>query len=256
MTTPALDLLLPGFTIGIDQGNPAFCGVTLVRSTKTILVDVSHNGRRALLLQELKRRGLRPQDIDLVVLTHAHWDHALNIDLFPNAEVLIHERERSYAQAPDPRDWATASYTGMILERHRLREVRDGDEIDAGVRILDTPGHTPGSIALLVDAEGGTAAITGDALPNARSALQGMPYLVFDDPVEARESITKIRAHATTIYPGHDRPFRLDGEALSYLGPGAIHITAQLEPWGSDASILLSTEAPHEQWLMKEQPFD
>lgn len=256
MAAPQIDLVLQGFTFGTDQGSPAFCGVTLVRSTKTILVDVSHNGRRALLIEELKRRGLRPQDIDMVVLTHAHWDHALNIDLFPNAEVLIHGSERRYAQAPDPRDWATASYTGLILERHRLREVREGDEIDAGVCILDTPGHTPGSISLLVDTEDGAAAITGDALPNARCALQGSPYLVFYDPEEARQSVAKIRRHATTIYPGHDRPFRLDGDTLNYHRPAAIRITAQLEPWGSDASVTLSTEPPRELWSMRDQPPD
>jgi N-acyl homoserine lactone hydrolase len=115
MATPEIDLLLQGFSLGTSEGSPAFCGVALVRAGRNILVDVSHNGRRELLLRKLKERGLRPADIDTVVLTHAHWDHCLNIDLFPNAEVIVHENKRRYAQAPDPRDWATASYTGLIL---------------------------------------------------------------------------------------------------------------------------------------------
>src|SRR5689334_6806362 len=99
---PSVDLLLQGFTLGTDQGSAAFCGVTLVRSAKTILVDVAHTGRRELLLARLKERGLGPQDIDMVVLTHAHWDHMLNIDLFTNADILISSNERRYANAPDP----------------------------------------------------------------------------------------------------------------------------------------------------------
>lgn len=245
-----VELLLQGFTLGTDQGSAAFCGVTLVRGTKTILVDVAHTGRRQLLLQKLAERGLRPQDIDTVVLTHAHWDHMLNIDLFTNAEVLVHETERKYLQAPDPEDWATPSYTGAILERMRLRSVREGDEIDQGVRILDTPGHTVGSMTLLVEQEGGTIGVTGDALPNARCALAGTPYLIFHDPALARESAAKIRSHCRTLYPGHDRPFRLDGDTVEYLIPTSIHITTQLEPGASDVGITLTGDTPRAVWSL------
>src|SRR4051812_48623537 len=120
---PDVELLLQGYRIQTDQGSPAFCGVTLVRSTKTILVDVAHTGRRTLLLDQLKQRGLRPEDIDLVFLTHAHWDHMLNIDLFTNAEVLVSTAEYRYAANPKPADWATPAYTGAILDRMRIRQV-------------------------------------------------------------------------------------------------------------------------------------
>jgi len=247
---PEVDLLLQGFTLGTDQGSAAFCGVTLVRSTKTILVDVAHTGRRELLLARLKERGLRPADIDMVVLTHAHWDHMLNIDLFQNADVLISTNERRYASAPNPDDWATPSYTGMVLERMRLREVSEGDEIDAGVKILETPGHSPGSITLMVEDDAGTIGITGDALPNARCALAGTPYLIFYDPAVARESASKIKAHCRTLYPGHDRPFRLDGDSITYLMGTSIRITTQMEPGASDVGVTLSAEAPRPVWSL------
>lgn len=247
---PEVDLLLQGFTLGTDQGSAAFCGVTLVRSTKTILVDVAHTGRRELLLAGLEQRGLRPQDIDLVVLTHAHWDHMLNVDLFTNAEIIISTNERRYASAPNPDDWATPSYTGMILERMRLREVSEGDEIDAGVRILDTPGHSPGSITLLVEDEAGTIGVTGDALPNARCALAGTPYLIFYDEVVARESAAKIKAHCRTLYPGHDRPFRLEGDSVTYLMPSSIRITTQMEPAVTDVGVTLTSETPRAVWAL------
>src|SRR5262249_18750908 len=118
------ELLLQGFTLGTHQGRAPLCGIPLLPGPKTILVALAPTGRRQLLLQKLAERGLRPQDIDTVVLTHAHWDHMLNIDLFTNAEVLVHETERRYLQAPDPEDWATPAYTGAILERMRLRSVR------------------------------------------------------------------------------------------------------------------------------------
>lgn len=97
---PTIEVLLQGFSLGTDQGNIAFCGVTLVRGAKTILVDSAHNGRRQLLLQRLSEHGLTPADIDYVFLTHAHWDHVLNVDLFPQAKVLIHPVERDYCKHP------------------------------------------------------------------------------------------------------------------------------------------------------------
>src|SRR5581483_5942504 len=76
--------VLQGFGFGTDQGTVGFCGVTLVQGGgKKILVDTAHIGRRQLLVQRLKEMGLSPRDIDVVVLTHAHWDHSLNMDLFP-----------------------------------------------------------------------------------------------------------------------------------------------------------------------------
>src|SRR3954470_532108 len=109
-----IDLLLHGFSLGTNQGNVAFCGVTLVRGTRNILVDVAHAGRKAMLIEALKTRGLTPDDIDAVFLTHAHWDHMLNIDLFPNARVLIHPREREYLKHPHDNDWATHRYASQV----------------------------------------------------------------------------------------------------------------------------------------------
>ena len=164
--------------------------------------------------------------------------------------MLISTNERRYASAPNPDDWATPSYTGMVLERMRLREVSEGDEIDAGVKVLETPGHSPGSITLMVEDEAGTIGITGDALPNARCALAGTPYLIFYDPAVARESASKIKAHCRTLYPGHDRPFRLDGDSVTYLMGTSIRITTQMEPGASDVGVTLSAETPRPVWSL------
>jgi len=73
-----------------------------------------------VLLERLQANGIRPEDIDRVVLTHAHWDHCHNVDCFPNAEVVLHENEREYIQAPHPQDWATPIWTQDVLARSRI----------------------------------------------------------------------------------------------------------------------------------------
>src|SRR3974390_1959921 len=99
---PRIDVLLEGFGVNTGAGLAALCAVLLIegpdRSGKLtrILVDPAHVGRRTFLLEALASRGLGPRDIDMVVLTHAHWDHVQNIDVFDHAPLLVHPDERRY----------------------------------------------------------------------------------------------------------------------------------------------------------------
>ncbi len=242
-----LDVLLHGFSFSTDTGRPAFCAVTLVESEgRLILVDTAHVGRRQELSAALARRGLSEANIDAVVLTHAHWDHAQNFDRFAGATLLLHPRERRYAGSPHANDWATPPWTGLALETHRIEEVAEGDELATGVRVIELPGHSVGSIGLLVETEAGTACVAGDAVHSAPVALSGEPALVFGSLSQACESIAKAVASADVIYPGHDRPFRImDGEA-DYLEPFALTIT-DLAP--DREGLRFETAAPAN-WVM------
>jgi N-acyl homoserine lactone hydrolase len=223
---PKITQLLQGFSMGTSQGNLAFCGVTLIEGSKRILVDVAHPGRRSLVTQKLAEQGLTPSDVDCVFLTHAHWDHMLNIDLFPNSKVLMNDVERQYIKRIDSHDWATMSYASSVIESMQAQSVSDGEEIDDGVTMLATPGHSLGSATLLVRGDDGTtSAICGDAFPNTGSIVSGMPRLVFGDPEAARHSISTLMERAQTFYPGHDRAFRLhDGGKFTYLEKTSIHV--------------------------------
>jgi glyoxylase-like metal-dependent hydrolase (beta-lactamase superfamily II) len=217
---------MQGFSLRTDQGSLGYCAVTLVRaSSGNILVDASHVGRRQYFLRRLAEKGLTPDDIDTVFLTHGHWDHMLNVDLFPNATFLIHPAEREYLRHPHANDWATPHYASMVVESYRLQEVREGDEIGPGLRVLDVPGHTRGSMALLVETADGVAAVCGDALPSAWSVRTGLPRLIFWDEQQARASVAKLLASAERFYPGHDRPFRVSEGKVDYLELTSVSVT-------------------------------
>jgi len=108
----------------------------------------------------------------------------------------------------------------------QTQSLSDGEEVDDGVSMLATPGHSKGSATLLVRGDDGTtSAICGDAFPNTLSIVSGMPRLVFGDPDAARRSISTLMERATTFYPGHDRAFRLqDGGKFSYLEKTSINL--------------------------------
>jgi len=233
-----IQTVLQGYSVSTSEGSIGYCAVTLLRGERTTLVDVGHVGRRSLLLERLKAIGFSPTDVDRVVLTHAHWDHCLNLDCFPDAEVLLHADELEYTQAPHPEDWATPVWTADVLARARVTSIREGDELEPGVRVMATPGHSPGSLTLLVETPEGIAGLVGDALPNRAAAGYLAPRLVFWDEDAARSSARRIVDTCRTIFPGHDRPFRVHNGAFSYIEPTSLEIL--FAPRDEDGRLLAS----------------
>ena len=77
---------------------------------RRILVVGGHVGRRSFLENALKAKGLPPEDIDITIMSRAHWDHSQNYDLFQHAPMLVHPLERKYAHKPHRNDWATPAW--------------------------------------------------------------------------------------------------------------------------------------------------
>jgi N-acyl homoserine lactone hydrolase len=222
-----------GFWVGATT--VALCRV----AGRTILFDTGPYAYRPLLLGRLKRLGLTPADIDTVLLSHAHWDTATNADLFANAEIVVHERELAYAERPAAHDWATPPYIARALRKLRLRPVAAECDIAPGMRIVELPGHTPGSIGLLV----GRELLAGDAVACGRDAARGRAALWFADSAQADASLAKALGAADIVYAGHDRPFRV-GPPVAYLGDYALRIRLFFDPVGMDQEICIKAEQP------------
>ncbi|MEV6410027.1 MBL fold metallo-hydrolase [Kribbella sp. NPDC051718] len=198
--------LLNGYLMPTDQGNPAFCAVYLIETPAgRVLFDCGHVGRRRALLTALSERGLSPADIDAVVLSHGHWDHLQNADLF--GRVLLHPAELRYLRNPAPEDLGTPRWAAGVLDGLEIGEVVEADEVLPGVAVIELPGHTPGSIGLVVEQD--SAVLTGDAVPSAGVLVSRQPLGRSSDPARAEESIGRVVSLAGMVYPGHDRPFRI-----------------------------------------------
>ena len=129
-------------------------------------VDGFGGGHEALR-RELGREGLTPDDIDYVVLTHMHFDHADNLDLFPSACVVVQRQELFAAIDPVPsqRIFYWKSSIANLQERKRPAALRlvDGDvDLFPGIRLLSVPSHTEGMQVVVVTTEKGRAAIVSD----------------------------------------------------------------------------------------------
>ncbi|MFA5312931.1 MAG: MBL fold metallo-hydrolase [Methanomassiliicoccales archaeon] len=154
---------------------------------QVIVVDTSDRSLRPKVMETLGELGLRVEDVDIVVNTHLHSDHSANNDLFPNAKVLSHEAEGRRGDAPD---------------------IGGGIELEEGVRVVHTPGHTPGSVSVFIDGERRTV-IAGDAIPTRDNYVKMVPPGLNYDPVLAMRSMEMIVGWAEVIVPGHGPAFEV-----------------------------------------------
>ena len=232
-----LDMLTYGFSFVSDQGGLGWSSISLLTvGDRHILIDTGPFSRRPLLHQALRRHNLGFEDIDTVILTHMHWDHCQNTDLFRHARILLHPRELDYNRNPNRGDIGAAWYIADMMDKMKVEPVSDGDRIADGVSIIDTPGHTKGHISVLVEVEGEKVLVAGDALPDSGTVKRGMPYNIFWDVEDATDSVQKMLDSSRVFYPGHDRPFRLDGGEISYLhGPSHVEFSNSNEGGGVTA---------------------
>ena len=228
---PKLDVLTYGFALLSDQAMPGFSSISLLTlGNQHILVDTGPTSRRALLYEALRSRSLDPEDIDTVIQTHLHWDHCQNTDLFRNARILVHPKELDYNRNPNRNDMNASWIIANMLDKWKVELVSDGDSVAEGVSIIDTPGHTKGHISVVVEVDGEKILLAGDAMPDGGTVKRRLPYNVFWDVNDATESVEKMLDSSEVFYPGHDRPFRLDGEQISYLhGPSHFEISSNNE---------------------------
>ncbi len=114
---PKVDTLLQGYQVESREGDIAFCGVNLIEAPdgiggiRRIVVDTGHFGRGVVLRAALAKRGLSASDIDVLLLTHAHWDHVQGIQYFDKAVIMAHPKEMNYISNPHGRDYATPAWT-------------------------------------------------------------------------------------------------------------------------------------------------
>lgn len=201
-----VDVLFQGFPGKITRGYMSWSSIVCVETKGVkILFDTGGMVERSELPKRFKEHGLAMNDIDMVVLSHFHHDHAMNIDYFPNAKILLHEKEYEWVKS-DPDDWATPKFLFPYLESRKQLEIIKGEpEIAPGVQVILTPGHTPGCISLVLrDDDTPITVLAADAVKNIAELSTGEVGMSHDNEASAR-SIKRVRDLARVVVPGHDR---------------------------------------------------
>lgn len=210
-----------------------------------VLVDVGSGSgfqpTAGRLLANLAAAGIDPASITHVVITHAHPDHLFGIlgaagAILPQAEVVIGAAEHGFwtaeglaAQFPEAmRFLVTGAVASLEAVKDRLVLAADGAEVAPGVRLMATPGHTPGHMSVLVTSGPRSLLVTGDAATHAYISFErpGWAFGFDADPegaIATRRRLLDMAASDRVTLLGFHFPFPgighavREGDAFRYL---------------------------------------
>jgi len=118
------------------------------------------------MLESLEQEGLTPGDIDVVIYTHLHADHAGNANFFPKTKTIVQKDEWYALLNPCPKEMELELYDQAVipvLQNNPNFLLVDGDvSIMEGIRLIKTPGHTRGHQSLVVNTKNGVRVFAGD----------------------------------------------------------------------------------------------
>ena len=154
----------------------------------------------------LRGRGIRPEDVSALANSHLHFDHCGQNGAFPGRPILVQAAEYAAAHGPD---YTISEWVDAPGSRY---ETADGEiEVLPDIRLVPTPGHTPGHQSMLIEAAEGRTALVGQALytraewdGDDEPAVSG--WASAWDRAAYRRSVERIRAfRPDVVLFGHDR---------------------------------------------------
>jgi len=186
-------------------------------------LDVEHNSRNhnpvrrtpgEHIVGALQKHGIIPESLDLIILTHLHWDHAQGVlDLPKTIPVLVQKKELQFAVAPFPTDAKHYEVNlkediPYFLKFFNQIQLVDGDKIILpGLKVIQLPGHSPGSQGVVVDTAKGRYIIPGDLVNVKENWEKRVPSGIYNDMAAYFNSFDKLAEYETNgavIVPVHD----------------------------------------------------
>jgi len=164
-------------------------------------------GQPAKLLDNMAAAGISPEDIDIVINTHLHFDHCgwntlrqgdNIVPTFPRAQYYVQEGEWQYGRHPSERDaisYISANYDPLIANG-QMTLLKADQEIVPGISVRVFPGHTRHMQAVIIQSGGQTACYISDLIPT--SWHLDLPWVMSFDlfPLETMESRKQYYAQA------------------------------------------------------------
>lgn len=165
--------------------------------------------------EALEKFGVAPSSIRDVVITHLHYDHAGNLDRFPNARFHVQDREMSFATGRCMchgllrHPFSAEDVTLMVRHVFSDRVVfHDGDdEIAPGVTLHHVGGHSDGLQVVRVETERGPVVLASDAAHYYGNMHRRNPFpIVYNvgDMMEGWKTVERLAGHPDRVIPGHD----------------------------------------------------
>ncbi|NMW84428.1 MBL fold metallo-hydrolase [Peptoniphilus sp. AGMB00490] len=214
----SVDVIFTGFSGKLEDLALGWGTVALIKNEdKLILFDTGGANLRNYLPKKFEERGVKFSDIDYVFLSHLHFDHAYNIDLFRNSKIFLSKEEWEYANNLESRDLYIDQNAITFLKYADITFVKNNEIIMPNIKTILTPGHTPGCVSYLLKQDNGEVwGLVGDSVKNRGELINEQVQMTLDFN-KTVSSIKKIKSTCDRILPGHDTWLLIDNGKVSPL---------------------------------------
>lgn len=212
---------------GLHSVNLLGCRGYLICERDLTLIDTGLPGSRRRLERYLARIGRSLDELRRIIVTHAHPDHigaVRELGADTDSEVYLHPADLEALKVTLREAWSERDGAKLLAyftrTPHASEPAEDGDELPVlgGLRVVHTPGHTPGSICLYAPRH--RLLFTGDMLQVIRRRVTFASSIFSADIAQARASVARLA--------------RLDVETIAF---------AHYAPWSDDANGVLAALA-------------
>lgn len=158
---------------------------------------------------QLAKVGLKPEDIDIVINSHFHFDHVGGNKYLTNAQVLVHKQELRQALVPEPFEQLGYSDLSFDFDKSKYKFISGDYLVAPGIWLYETPGHTVGHYSMLVEMKNSPSMLfAGDAAYTHRSVSDCIVGGFHLDPVASVDSLRRLeylaRVEGADLYPSHE----------------------------------------------------
>jgi len=211
---------LPDGPIGMDYF------VWVIRNAeRTILVDTGFSvaggaNRKRTFVKDVpsiyEALGIDTDAEQTIIVTHAHYDHIGNLDLFPKAQIVIAQAEYDFWTSPmggrqqfhHSVEDAEIDTLRAAYDEGRVRTFSGGEQFAPGIEIIELGGHTPGQSAVRVTTSEGDVLLASDAVHYYEEYEADLPFAFVADLPKMYEGFDRIRelmsSGVTHLVCGHD----------------------------------------------------
>jgi glyoxylase-like metal-dependent hydrolase (beta-lactamase superfamily II) len=165
--------------------------------------DAFQSGTAGKLVKNMEGAGIKCGDIDTIILTHGHIDHAAGCynsqgkPVFPNARYIMAKKEWDYwKEGPGDNElqnfFFEAARKNLLPIREKFDLVKDNAEVLPGIKLDSAPGHTPGNVTIEITSENEKLFCIGDIIHSQREFSDPSYLAIFDvDPGQALTTRSK-----------------------------------------------------------------
>ncbi len=193
----------------LDKAPVEFNVLALRMGAETVLIDTGFGPGQEGVGQtaaNLRAAGIAPESITGIIITHAHGDHfhgllGANDELtYPNAKVFISRKEHDFWTGPTPdlgetklppeakKQWIDRGQAIFKKIQPKLQLVTPGDKLMSDLELIDTAGHTPGHMSVIVTSAGQSAVVAGDVMHN-HVVMLANPNWTFNLDIDKKNAV-------------------------------------------------------------------